>query len=377
MTITLTNNQEHAIHEAAEVASGGTPNKLFVLGGHAGTGKSTILKGIADLVPGAIPCAYTGQAVDVMRRKGVFDARTIHSSLYTYNETKRVFELKEKEIVQGDYFLVDEASMLSAEMYRDMKTLGMPIIAVGDHGQLPPISKSEINLMERPNIVLDQIHRQGPGSDIIDLATWIRETPSLDEEWPEYDGTEVTYLERGDSFTGMPDVFIVGYNRTRTGLNYQARQILGLGNIAEPFAFNERIVCLRNDPALGVFNGKSGLVYQVNYAEGVKKINSEWEREACVFSAQVLWDGETEPQAVNLSTACLGAEKPPAFGEFKDHRGKAILCDYGYARTCHKSQGSEYGRVVVFNEAAPRLWDQRRWLYTAVTRASKHVTVFR
>ena len=51
--------------------------------------------------------------------------------------------------------------------------------------------------------------------------------------------------------------------------------------------------------------------------------------------------------------------------------------DYAYAITCHKSQGSEWDSVMVYDEwMPPQVWDMKRWRYTAITRASKQLTIY-
>ena len=64
-------------------------------------------------------------------------------------------------------------SMISRKLYDDLKSFDLPILWVGDPGQLEPVG-DDISLMKSPRIVLEQIHRQGEGSKILDLATHVR-----------------------------------------------------------------------------------------------------------------------------------------------------------------------------------------------------------
>ena len=66
---------------------------------------------------------------------------------------------EQDEAPYADLFIVDEASMLPAELYNDLLEYGVPILGVGDHGQLPPI-KSSFNLVQDPDVRLEEIHRQ-------------------------------------------------------------------------------------------------------------------------------------------------------------------------------------------------------------------------
>jgi exodeoxyribonuclease-5 len=101
-----------------------------------------------------------------MRQKGIEDARTIHSVIYTPNPNEDgtvTFLLRPRyELADIDGFLVDETSMVSKQLHRDMLSFGKPIIFVGDHGQLPPVG-DDVYLMADPDYKLEEIHRNaGP-----------------------------------------------------------------------------------------------------------------------------------------------------------------------------------------------------------------------
>src|SRR5262249_47488365 len=110
------------------------------------------------------PCAFTGKAVNVMRNKGL-DANTIHSVIYRpakQPDGSVIFVLKSTPQIAYSGFLVDEASMLSRELYQDLRSFGLPIIFIGDPGQLPPVGL-DMNLMANPDYRLETIHRNaGP-----------------------------------------------------------------------------------------------------------------------------------------------------------------------------------------------------------------------
>ena len=79
--------------------------------------------------------------------------------------------------------IVDEASMVDDMMIRDLRSFGVPILAVGDHGQLPPVGGVG-SLMKNPNLRLEQIHRQAEGNPIIALSKMMREEGRLPESMP-------------------------------------------------------------------------------------------------------------------------------------------------------------------------------------------------
>jgi ATP-dependent exoDNAse (exonuclease V) alpha subunit len=380
-TLTLTQKQEEAVNGAVSVIHSPLNTSPYTIGGYAGTGKSTILNEIVKRQPHVIACAYTGKAASVMRSKGVAGASTIHSAIYRYDSFSESFVKKNWGELEGSYFLIDEASMVGGEMWRDILSFNVPVVLVGDHGQLPPISKSDPNLLESLDVELDQIHRQAEGNEILDLATHIREGGNITgwrNSHPPQGTAEVQVLPKGSQVTGVPDVFICGYNKTRVRLNQQTRQILG--REGKPFVGGERIVCLRNDKKLNVFNGMMGTLTGsgTNRSRTFHDTSSNWDDDDSTVSyrCRVLWDGFDHDMDYDLATVSLNREKTLSFNAWRDLAGEALVVDYAYAVTCHKAQGSSFPHVVVFNEEAPSLWDQSRWLYTAITRAEKTVCVF-
>lgn len=141
--------------------------QVQTLGGYAGTGKSTILKILLDGLHrrGRSFCtaAYTGKATNVLRKKGMH-AQTIHSTIYLpykdeNNETVWQLATASDLAMKGvDGFVIDEASMVSKEIHEDLVSFGLPIIYVGDHGQLEPIG-TKFNLMQNPMYKLETVHR--------------------------------------------------------------------------------------------------------------------------------------------------------------------------------------------------------------------------
>ena len=98
--------------------------------------KSGALKGCAT-VENAL-WDISGKAANVLRKKGISNAATIHSLIYkphlSFGEV--YWDLAESVPCSG--FIVDEASMVSSDIFEDLQSFGIPIIFVGDHGQLEP-----------------------------------------------------------------------------------------------------------------------------------------------------------------------------------------------------------------------------------------------
>ena len=369
VAVTLTEGQEQAVAAAVDAIERG--EALFRIGGYAGTGKTTLIHEIRARASkrGAV-CAYTGKAACVLRAKKVLDAQTIHSTIYHYDRMADQFFRRAPSDVEGDYFLVDEASMIGLELWEDLQSFHRPIIAVGDPGQLPPVSKLDVNLMIDPDILLTEIHRQDRDSGIVQLATEIRKGGHdfASKRLPAREGPDAVVTDKRATWDDESlEVLVCGLNKTRVRLNDKVRARQGRTGL--PVA-GERIICLSNDRKLGVFNGLMGTLME------------PWKKKIAVGSVEfahvaVHWDGEDEPRPTTISDVSLGQRDSADADTLKMHRARAVVCDYGYAITCHKSQGSQWDRVGVINQSVSDAWEQDRWLYTAVTRASKFVKVGR
>lgn len=253
----------------------GQKSPRFCLAGFAGTGKSTLISQLPRLIknktsklPQIGYCAYTGKAAQVLNRKGI-PASTIHSTIY---DARVVFDEKTKKFVHEyslkmsipyDLIVVDEASMVNADIYNDLMSFGIPVIYVGDSGQLPPV-EGKFNLMDEQNVdyTLQQIHRQAEKSNIIRLSVAIRNGDRIaDHEmedvckkpWSSFDTSEMFKYRQ----------VIAGKNITRVGVNKLYRKALGYPD-AEPVG-KDTMIFLRNNHTAGVVNG------QQIYIEGITK----------------------------------------------------------------------------------------------------------
>lgn len=328
--------------------------QLQTLGGYAGTGKTVVVSYLHAALPRWGACAYTGKAADVLRRKGV-RALTIHGTIYRPVDRGRgapvEFELKSLPELGVQGFLIDEASMVGRDILRDVLSFGLPVIAVGDHGQLPPVGE-DAGLMRSPDVRLETIHRNaGP---IARFAEHLR-TGGDARAWPAGGGVRVA--RRGQATDGdllAADQIVCAYNRTRVGLNKSVRRLLGRAGDAPQVG--DRVICLRNDRSAGVFNGQQGVVEELYPDDGLMGFRPAYQDWA---------------QVVNYDPAAFNAGKPPRL-DYRPRPGEMIPFDFAYAVTAHKAQGDEFGAVVVFEERCD-LWEHARWAYTAASRARDSV----
>lgn len=409
--------QEDCLQDFNRWYNNGAEGLVYRIFGYAGTGKTTLAKHLAEGIDGEVLFgAYTGKAAHVLTNKGC-PASTIHSMIYhsrdkgksrlltleqdleaaiqrfvklgfnaieiedkkeiieyrrlIREETKALsqpFFIRNPESIVHDAALVviDECSMVDGQMGEDLLSFGTPILVLGDPAQLPPVGGAGYFTENvKPNVMLTEIHRQAQESGIIQLATIFRngEKPSLGHYAHD---CEVIHIDEINADMVMsPDQIIVGKNVTRSSYNRRMRQLLGHATREDynpyPVA-GERLICLRNNHELGLLNGA---MFGVHYVGGVldDKVYLE-----------IIPQDEEEQGMVEVSSHThyfLGRKKEDLpYWERKE----AEEFDYGYAITGHKSQGSQWNDVIVFDESYCFRNDWNRWSYTAATRAAKNLT---
>jgi exodeoxyribonuclease-5 len=333
----------------ARCLRGGAP--FLTLGGYAGTGKTTLVSYLVEQWPNTAVCALTGKAVHVLRSKGA-EAQTIHSLIYVPRvDNGKVRFVRRRTLGGIETIIVDEASMIDHVLMHDLLSFGIPVLFVGDHGQLEPIGTNP-GLMRDPDVRLERVHRQALDNPILRLATAFREGRPV-RRWSDPKG-RLRVAGRGDfhRLVGPEVQIICGFNSTRHRVNARVRELRGVGR--DLVAPGETLICLRNHKACGVFNGQQVRVLSVA-REGRRTV-------------------ELEVEADGGRSLMLPALREQ-FGRdlFKDFRSKEVaLMDYGYALTAHKAQGAEWDAILALEEIG-RSWDARRWRYTVATRAARRL----
>jgi len=350
--------------------SGRDKSPIYRVFGFAGTGKSTIARHFAENIDGQVAyAAFTGKAALVMRNNGCNGASTIHSLIYKViqdKNTKKVSFVLDRESSLRDAALlvVDECSMVDEKIGRDLLSFQVPILVLGDPAQLPPPSGAGFFTNKKPDNMLTEIHRQSKDNPIIYMSTMVREGNKL--KLGTYGESRILEkIVRRDAINA--DQIIVGRNATRSQKNFQLRKLLGRGDSVFPIA-EDKLICLRNDSSLGIYNGGLFNVDSVNHQlSGAKSkflhmsLNSEDSRNG-------------SPTMVKVPKALFSGDRiPPNSTLLKNSQ----QFDYGYAITCHKSQGSQWDNVLIYDESWCFRDDWARWLYTAITRAADKVTLVR
>lgn len=373
----------------------GQQDRTFVLHGYAGTGKSTIAKVLTQQLPGlnerqSLFMAYTGKAAMVLRQKGC-DASTIHQALYAPDEegNKELCDLTQcmlnesdaakkqdlrilvarkrnemgdlkfqinptEEMKDARLIIIDECSMLNQKILYDIfSSTKAKILLLGDPAQLPPVKANQLDLPA--NFLLTEIHRQAAESPLLRIATQVREGKGLSicDIKNEHGHIVVSDHIATDEWPAM-DQIICGMNRTRHSGNRRMRRVLH-GMPDAPIT-GEKIVVLRNDHKLGIYNGMTGMLSGKISFDGPSMF------------ADIETDDGKIIKNLNFYAKAFGEE-----GLIDTISRDFVLADFGYILTCHKSQGSEWDNIGVMLEG--RFARDPQWIYTALTRARKSCKV--
>lgn len=333
------------------------PNSLYITDDFIVTHNTTVIRHLTSLLPNFAVCAFTGKAADVLRKKDV-QATTIHSLIYTPltgdggeivkdKHGNPTFALADDLSYEG--IIVDEASMVNQKLYKDLLSFGIPIIFVGDHGQLEPVG-SDINVMENPDFRLETIHRNA--GEIARFCEWIRMGYTPASFAQRYPTRKIQFVNRwqADRYLLGVDQIICAFNKTRVELNAKVRY--GRGTQDPRPVVNDRVMCLKNNHKIGLFNGMQGDV-------------------------SFLWPNENRMQFKTETKIFDIMFDPSQFGRVKYnlddfHRDDPDPFDWAFAITAHKAQGDEWGNTMVHEQKCNK-WDHKRWAYTAASRAMESI----
>jgi exodeoxyribonuclease-5 len=376
VTIHLSDEQSRAIDKVRDWYQG-APRTLtpfgnwtceaepFRLFGPAGTGKTTLAKHLGAAL-GVEPMfgAYTGKAASVLRKKGV-PATTIHSAIYTPagddddGTTAFVFNPM-GPWRDADLIVLDEVSMVDQQMAADIESYGVPVLVLGDPAQLPPVRGEGYYTSTTPDVLLDTIHRQALESPVLELATRVRlsQGRKLGIRRDEVGTASITAMMDADQVLCWRNA-----TRWKAITAMRARRGAAMGEVMP----GDRIICLTNNRDIGVLNGMQFDVDDVDTFDGflqlkVRETGAKYSRWLHVYA-----DGFNGPTG------------EAQLKQRRAWRGQLAAATYADAITVHKSQGSEWEHVYVIDET-PAMEDRelaRRWLYTAVSRASESVTLAR
>ncbi len=370
----LSKKQEAALKAVVEWFNNWDPDKkpFFYLGGFAGCGKTTLAEFIEREIaskPGRIVrCAFTGKAAMRLQQTTGKAASTIHSCIYHLVEDPKSpqpqFELNTKDspFIGAKLVELDECSMVNEEMGEDILSFKVPVLVLGDPGQLPPPKGTGFFTKRKPDVMLTEVHRQALDSPILRLATDIRNGKNIGR-MNEPDCLVYPFSKDYDLEQEMllADQMLTGKNVIRESINHRTRRLRGFTDTYPEVG--DKLICIKNQRNLNLFNGLLGNVTQVKSAD----------------MDRVLLDIETEigeRKDVEIIPECFTDMETVQGIPFRDRREFSEF-DWGYCLTVHKSQGSQWDSVLLLDDGFLN-WkkeERGRWLYTAVTRAAKRLVV--
>jgi exodeoxyribonuclease V alpha subunit len=362
--------------EAIEAA---TRDKVLVITGGPGVGKTTIVRGLIDIFAAkgqrVALAAPTGRAAKRLSESTGRDARTIHR-LLEFDPAIGRFRRDRDNPLEADLLVVDEASMVDVVLMNQLLR-AVPawccLVLVGDVDQLPSVGPGTVlrDLIESKLVRvvrLTHIFRQAGASYIVRAAHAIN-SGHQPESAPNADGD--FFFVEADTPEAITDKLIAMVRDripARFGLDpFRDVQVLSPMNKSELGVniLNQRLQEVLNPPAAGVRQvERFGRTFRVG--DKVIQVQNDYQKE--VFNGDIGRIVRLDPVDQELAVDYDGREVVYDFNEL-DELSLAFAC------SIHKSQGSEYAAVVIPLHTQHYVMLQRNLLYTGVTRGKKLVAL--
>lgn len=344
---------------------------LSIITGGAGTGKTTIIRAIADTLADSgesvVLAAFAGKAAARLREACQRPASTIHRLLQYDGKKFHLEDLKSISVILDESSMIDTALMAEIMTRRPRR-----LILVGDPAQLPPVGRGQPFhdlIAYRPDLVSELTTCYRATEAVFQAATAIREggqpplaATSPGERWTMMNTgnakrTQAQILDwiQSDAWDFAQDVILVARNGdnaddpcTVRGLNKAITDIISPRDGKSRFNVGDRVINTKNLPDLDCWNGTTGTVHAIDQDGGI-------------------WIHTDIPVIDHAKTS------DEANPKYTDHvlfaRDERAHLQLAYALTVHKAQGSQYRNVIMacFNRDSWGLLD-RSLLYTGVTR---------
>lgn len=362
----------------------GVNNNITIITGGPGTGKTTIIKAIVNILIEANKLkeseiallAPTGRAAKKMMETTGISASTIHKYL-GWDKDTNTFSTNEYSPRNEKYIIVDEVSMIDTllmeALLKGIKR-NAKLILVGDYYQLPSVSEGQIlkDIIDSdslPVIRLNQIYRQTDGSYILNLAYDIKEKNISEDLFIKKDDYLFINGDNDNTMSIIKEVILKAIKKGYTDREVQVlapmyKSLNGIDNLNKVLQdlFNpksdkkkeiiikdvtyreyDKVLQLVNDPDNNVYNGDIGYIEDIIISD-CKNITNQ---------ININYDGN------------IVEYTPDKFVNFR----------HGYAISIHKAQGSEFDTVIMPILPSFKRMLYNKLVYTGVTRAKKSLVV--
>ena len=390
-SISFSPTQRQAIRSALE-------NGVFVITGGPGTGKTTIINCILELLSPdnqTVLCAPTGRAAKRMTEATGTEACTIHR-LLEYGGDEGVFSRNEDNPIEADCVIADETSMIDLPLMRALLRAiepGTRLILVGDADQLPSVGAGNVlgDILESgevPSIRLTEIYRQSGKSRIVLNAHLINsgQMPVLNEKGTDFfferkpsavdaaSSIAALATRRLPAYLGCPEDQFAAFSvrniqvlaPARKGecgvnsLNLLLQEALNPPAPDKPqltwgesiFRLGDKVIQTRND-------------YKISW----RRLGFSGEEGAGIFNGDVGFVTAVDPESHSL-TVLFDEEKEVVY-----ESGDLEYLEQAYCLSVHKAQGSEFPVIVMPVTGGSPILLTRNLLYTALTRAKNLVVL--
>ena len=360
--------------EQAEALRTTLSEKVTIMTGGPGVGKTTIIRALVDVFGArrlqVVLAAPTGRAAKRMAEATGHDASTIHR-LLKYLPQKNRFEHGADNPLGGDVFILDEVSMIDIRLMADFLA-AVPdrgcLVLVGDTDQLPSVGPGNVlrDIIQSglvPCRELRQVFRQEKGGWIVRNAHRVNRGDRLELPARGDDSADFYFIEAQDSDHAVDLMLGLVADRIprRFGLDpLRDVQVLTPMRRNQLGADNLNLVLQKALNASGHAVERFGRSYREG--DRVMQIRNNYDKE--IFNGDIGRIVRVDTPNQSLHVDFDGRRVPYEFSEVDE-------LVHAYACSIHKSQGSEYPAVVILMTTQHFKLLQRNLLYTAITRGRK------
>ena len=366
ISIELTDEQKEAVVSAVN-------NRVTIITGGPGTGKTTIIRAIIESFKmdnkSVLIAAPTGRAAKRIEEASLYQASTIHRMLKIDPETRK-FVHNEENPLKVDAVVVDEFSMVDFFVFYSLLSAisqHTRLIIIGDKDQLPSVGPGnvlrDIIKSDYFNIIyLNRNFRQTENSLIIDNAYRINNGEDLIFK-PYSDELDFVFIKVDSELQAREKVMrIVEYYKNEFSFNSPGLQVL------VPMYRGEAGIDSLNKQIQEKFNRESLFSIKNKYffkrGDKVMQLKNNYEKE--IFNGEQGIVASFDPEKMILLIDYEGL-----YVEYNVEELEELTLSY--AMSVHKSQGSEYDMLVLVLLPSHSIMLNRELFYTAVTRAKKKI----